>query len=103
MSPTTPVAPVTAPPVPDDADLARRRAARRLRPLYAALVLGGLSLWVPVEKLFMDELGFDAADVGVMAGVYAVVVPLLEIPSGILADRWSRKGVLMAAYLAVLV
>jgi MFS family permease len=85
-----------------DLDLARRRVARRLRPLYAALVLGGLALWVPVEKLFMTELGFDATAVGVMAGVYALVVPLLELPSGILADRWSRKGVLVAAYGAVL-
>jgi MFS family permease len=81
-----------------DLDLARRRAACRLRPLYLALVLGGLALWVPVEKLFMAELGFDATAVGVMAAVYAMVVPVLELPSGILADRWSRKGVLVAAH-----
>ena len=83
-------------------DVAGRRVARRLRPLYVALGLGGLVLWVPVEKLFMTELGFDATAVGVMAGVYALVVPLLELPSGILADRWSRKGVLMGAYVAML-
>ena len=93
---------VTATEPPVDADLARRRAARRLRPLYLALALGGLMLWVPVEKLFMTELGFDATAVGIMAGVYALVVPLLEVPSGILADRWSRKGVLMSAYAALL-
>ena len=93
---------VTAAEPPVDADLARRRAARRLRPLYLALALGGLMLWVPVEKLFMTELGFDATAVGIMAGVYALVVPLLEVPSGILADRWSRKGVLMSAYAALL-
>jgi MFS family permease len=84
-----------------DLDLASQRAARRLRPLYFAMLLGGLALWVPVEKLFMSELGFDATSVGLMAGVYASVVPLLELPSGILADRWSRKGVLLAAYVAV--
>ena len=50
----------------------------------------------------MAELGFDAAAVGLMAGVYALVVPLLEVPSGILADRSSRKAVLVAAYAAVL-
>src|SRR5436305_15282119 len=32
-----------------------------------------------------------------MAAAYAAVVPVLEIPSGILADRWSRRGVLMRA------
>ena len=58
-------------------------------------------LWVPVEKLFMSEIGFTAASIGVMAAAYAAVVPLLEIPSGVLADRWSRRGVLVIAALAV--
>ena len=35
-----------------------------------------------------------------MAAVYAVVVPMLEMPSGILADRWSRRGVLILASIA---
>ena len=38
----------------------------------------------------MSEIGFDPASVGVMAAAYAAVVPIIEIPSGILADRWSR-------------
>jgi MFS family permease len=57
--------------------------------------------WLPVEKLFMTEIGFDAATVGVIAAVYAAVVPLLEVPFGVLADRWSRTGVLVLATLAL--
>ena len=38
-----------------------------------------LILWVPIEKLFMTQIGFDAASVGVMAAAYAAVVPLLEV------------------------
>jgi MFS family permease len=76
---------------------ARHRLHRRLRPLYLAILLQGFVLWVPVEKLFMSEIGFDARSVGIMAAAYAAVVPFLEIPSGILADRWSRRGVLMIA------
>src|SRR5918994_2198196 len=68
---------------------------RRLAPLYAAVFLQGLALWVPIEKLFMTSIGFDAAGVGLMAAVYAAVVPFFEVPSGILADRWSRRGVLI--------
>ena len=60
---------------------------RRLLPLQLAVALQGFMLWVPVEKLFMNEIGFDAASVGVMAAAYAAVVPIIEIPSGILADR----------------
>ena len=55
---------------------------RRLTPLYAAAFLQNLALWVPIEKLFMTTIGFTAASVGAMAAVYAVVVPVLEVPSG---------------------
>jgi MFS family permease len=73
---------------------------RRLVPLYAAAFLQNLALWVPIEKLFMTSIGFNAASVGAMAAVYAVVVPVLEVPSGVLADRWSRRGVLILASIA---
>src|SRR5688572_33056681 len=73
---------------------------RRLLPLYAALFLQNLALWVPIEKLFMTSIGFDAAGVGLMAAVYAAVVPLFEVPSALLADRWSRRGVLVLGTVA---
>jgi MFS family permease len=79
----------------------RARLRRRLRPLYLAGFLLGINFWVPVEKLFLNKIGFTAATVGVLAATYAAVVPFLEIPSGILADRWSRRGVLMIADLAL--
>jgi MFS family permease len=79
-----------------DSDVLRRR----LRPLYVATFLQGLALWVPIEKLFMASIGFDAASIGVMAAVYAVVVPIFEVPSGVLADRWSRRGVLLVGTVA---
>lgn len=75
---------------------------RRLLPLQVAVALQGFMLWVPVEKLFMNEIGFDAATVGVMAAAYAALVPLVEIPSGIIADRWSRRGVLIVASTALM-
>jgi MFS family permease len=75
---------------------------RRLLPLYLATFFQALALWVPIEKLFMTTIGFNAASVGAMAAVYAIVVPLLEVPSGVLADRWSRRGVLMLACLAAI-
>jgi MFS family permease len=74
---------------------------RRLLPLHTAVALQGFMLWVPAEKLFMSEIGFDATAVGVMAAAYAAVVPIIEVPSGILADRWSRRGVLIVASTAL--
>ena len=78
-----------------------RRLARRLLPLQVAVGLLGMMLWVPVEKLFMTEIGFTPATVGIMAAAYAAVVPVLEIPSGILADRSSRSWVMVGASAAL--
>ena len=78
------------------------RLQRRLLPLHAANFAGGLLLWPPTEKLFMSGIGFTAAQIGVMAAAYAVLTPIIEVPSGILADRWSRKGLLILAYSALL-
>jgi len=78
-----------------------RTLARRLLPLQIGVFLQGCMLWVPVEKLFQTQIGFDAASIGVMAAAYAAVVPLLEVPSGILADRWSRNGIMVAGSIAL--
>jgi predicted MFS family arabinose efflux permease len=79
------------------------RIQKRLTPLYVAVFLHGFMLWPPVEKLFMIEIGFDAAAVGLVAAAYAALVPVVEIPSGILADRWSRRGVLAIGGFALMV
>jgi len=81
----------------------RARLERRLRPVYVAAFSQNVALWVPIEKLFMTDIGFDNGSVAVMAAAYAAVVPLLEVPSGILADRWSRRGVVHLAQSALIV
>jgi predicted MFS family arabinose efflux permease len=75
--------------------------SRRLLPLQVGVGLQGLILWVPVEKIFITEIGFTAASVGILAAAYAAVVPLFEVPSGILADRWSRSWIMVWASVAL--
>lgn len=74
---------------------------KRLIPLYIAAFLHGFVLWYAIEKLFMRSIGFDDASIGGMIALYSTVMLLAETPSGILADRWSRKGVLIIASLAL--
>ena len=62
----------------------------------------GIILWVPVEKLFMTQIGFDAGSVALMAAAYAAVVPLLQVPAGMVADRWSRNGILVVSSVALI-
>jgi hypothetical protein len=61
--------------------------SRRLLPLQVAAFVQGVGFWVPVEKLFMTGIGFDAATIGVMAASYAALVPLVEVVSGSSSSR----------------
>lgn len=45
----------------------------------------------------MKSIGFDDATIGLMVAILSATVILFETPSGILADKWSRKGVLILA------
>lgn len=75
---------------------------RRLMPLYISSFLEGAVLWYAIEKLFMTEIGFSTAGIGVMVAVMSIVMLTVETPSGILADRWSRKGVIILGSLSLL-
>ncbi|MGV9001949.1 MAG: MFS transporter [Candidatus Saccharimonadaceae bacterium] len=77
--------------------------SRRLLPLYIAIFFQSIPLWYATEKIFMLNIGFNTASIGVMLAVMSVVMLIVETPSGILADRWSRKGVMVLGCLALLV
>lgn len=71
-------------------------------PLFIAKFLLNLVFWYAIEKLFMTTIGFNYATIGLMAAVYSIVSVGMEIPSGILADRWSRKGVMVLAAVSLM-
>jgi MFS family permease len=74
---------------------------RRLLPLYIAVFLQNIPFWYAIEKIFMLGIGFNTATIGVMVAVMSIVMLAVETPSGILADRWSRKGVMVLGCLAL--
>ena len=75
--------------------------SRRLLPLYLAVFCQGVVFWYAIEKLFMTSIGFNDASIGAMVAVYSGIMLLIETPAGILADRWSRKGVLILSSIAL--
>lgn len=77
--------------------------SRRLLPLYIAAIFQGIPFWYAIEKIFMLGIGFNTASIGLMVAIMSVVMLIVETPSGILADRWSRKGVMMLGCLALLI
>jgi MFS family permease len=81
---------------------AARPITRRLRPLYATGFIHGFVLWYSVEKLFMRSIGLNDYLITIATLVYIVVMMTANIPLGLLADRWSRKGVLHLATCALI-
>ncbi len=75
---------------------------KRLRPLYATAFIHSFVLWYSVEKLFMRSVGLNDYLITVATLVYIVVMMTANIPLGLLADRWSRKGVLYVATCALI-
>lgn len=50
-----------------------------------------------VDKLFFLSRGISLVEISVLMSIWAVSTILFEIPTGILADRWNRKHMLVIA------
>ncbi len=78
----------------------RRWAIRpnSLRRMYAISFLVGVVFWYGIEKLFLQEvIGVGPAAVSVLVFVYTAIVLTLDLPAGILADRWGLEKTLALA------
>ena len=78
-------------------DPSQARVRKRLIPLKIATFFHGIMLWNAIEIVFMNSIGFTPSTVALAAIVSNVVILSAEIPSGIIADRWSRKKLLVIA------
>ncbi len=66
----------------------------QIRGLYISSILGNLSLtgaWVAI----LAARGYSLVEIGLAETVFHIVSILFEIPSGVLADVWGRKKMLM--------
>src|SRR3989338_7972899 len=71
--------------------------------LYVSSFLGGLVFWYAIEKLFMASIGIDPLGVTIVGAIYVAILLIFDVPSGLLADRWSRKYCLiLSAFLLAL-
>lgn len=61
---------------------------------YLLQACGGAAagLLLPIWILYMFDLGFDLAEVGLFISIIFVSQLVAEIPTGIVADRFSRRG-----------
>jgi MFS family permease len=78
---------------------AERRAATALAGIFAFRMLG-LFMILPVFALYADQLqGHTPFLVGLAIGAYGLTQALLQIPFGMLSDRFGRKRIITAGLL----
>jgi len=63
--------------------------------LYAIRFFHNLIPAYVIERLFWEQRGMTIQMVVYTEIIYAITVVLLEIPTGIIADKWSRKKMIM--------
>ncbi len=67
---------------------------------YLRQFFGGMLFVVPVIVLFWQENGLSITEIMVLQSIYAIVVVLLEVPTGYFADLYGRKKSLIIASIA---
>jgi MFS family permease len=74
--------------------------SRDLRLLALSLFLWGIGegLFFYLQPVYLAELGADAVQVGVILGLAGAAMAFVHIPAGLLADRFGRKTLLVAAW-----
>jgi MFS family permease len=75
--------------------------ARDLRLFYLFRLLATSYLYVPIFMLFQADRGLTFFERLALGGVFSVVVILVEVPTGVLADRIGRRRAMMAGALAM--
>ena len=76
--------------------------ARLLRSYYAFQFLYSCAFYQAIFFVFYaEQVGLTAAAVLSLQSYYLALRSVLEVPAGVLADRWSRRGCLVGAGLAM--
>lgn len=71
-----------------------QRLRENIRKFYLFNILSSFVLYYAIDKILMASRGLSVTDIVLVEIAYTVARVVLEVPSGALADRWSRKYVL---------
>jgi len=63
--------------------------------LYAYWFFHNLVFAYVIERLFWQQRGITIQQVVYTEIIYAAVIVLIEVPTGSLADKWSRKNMMV--------
>lgn len=66
-----------------------------IRSFYVFQFLFDFILIYAVEKLFFLDRGINLTQIGILLTLWSAMTIIFEIPTGIIADRWSRRKMLI--------
>ena len=74
---------------------------KRLKMILIYTVCSSFVLWYGIEKIFLkNTLNLSLTQIASIPLVYMLVSLVLELPSSVLSDRWSRNKTLALAFIA---
>lgn len=62
-------------------------------------ILKNLRFFDPFLAIYLLDAGFSYGEIGSMLGAQRLVTAILEIPSGLIADRWGRRRTLASSFI----
>jgi MFS family permease len=68
---------------------------KRLKPLLLGVFLQSFVLWYAIEKPFLSSLGFNKEAMALLTIISSSSYLVTNVPLGVIADRWSRQGMLL--------
>ena len=74
---------------------------KNIRKLYWFKALSQTGFFLPIIVLFWQDNGLSMAQVMLLQSIFAILVVILEVPTGYLADVWGRKKSLVTASVAL--
>ncbi|MGP4081582.1 MFS transporter [Pseudalkalibacillus sp. R45] len=70
---------------------------KNINKLYAIRFFYNLIPAYVIERLFWEERGMSIQMVVYTEIIYAITIVFLEVPTGIIADKWGRKNLIIAS------
>lgn len=83
------------------ADRAAVELRRDLRVFYLFRLLATSYLFIPIFMLFQADRGLSFFERLALGGIYSAVIVLVEVPTGVFADRFGRRRSMMLGALAM--
>jgi MFS family permease len=80
-----------------------KKASHAIRPLLVWAFIEALIFWYAIEKVLWSSVGITAEEIIILGLLAQSSQVLIEVPSSIVADRWSRRKTLIAASLFMLI